>query len=351
MPQPDTRDHSSSPEPGIQLLHNLVFRLQCIRSNSVDSTFPPQRLDARISHPACYCPHAAKMAYAGLHGNVRFQLGWTRSYVQFLLLARSLSRTIQTDVSISPTAMTGLNIYLGATLADFSPQISSSSHTQTPNILVRLIPWILLLLGLHLSGYPEKSPEWTSWSQQLASIGHWIFPTGAEYWRFWPSIGAQLMTVAALLSPSLQKFLSHPALIWLGSLSFPLYLLHGPLIRSVLSWMLFGWRNPIYYYTKNFDGSVASTWERIPFPDNWVFCIALPAFFFVLLASAHFWTLLVEPRCAKITKLMEEVMYGESELSMEKTLRARSDSFLNGRSRSGSLLNGHSGNDSVMSSV
>jgi len=238
--------------------------------------------------------------------------------------------------------MTGLNIYLGALLADLSTQISSSSlTTQKRSTLVRFFPWILLLLGLHLSGYPEKSPEWTSWSQYLAQIGHWIFPTGSEYWRFWPTIGAQLMTVAVLLSPPLQKFLSHPALTWLGSLSFPLYLLHGPLIRSVLSWMLFAWRRPIYYYTKNFDGSVASTWERIPFPDNWVFCVALPAFFFVLLASAHFWTLLIEPWCAQFTKRMEEVMYGESELGVEKALRSRSNSLLNGRS----------GNSSVMSSV
>lgn len=238
--------------------------------------------------------------------------------------------------------MTGLNIYLGAVLADLSTQISSAPlPTQKRKLIGRFTPFLLLLLGLFVSGYPEKSPEWTPWSQNLARIGHWIFPSGAEYWRYWPSIGAQLMTFAVLLSPSLQRVLSHPSLIWLGSLSFPLYLLHGPLIRSVLSWMLFGWRRPIYYYTKNFDGSVASTWERIPFPENWVFCVALPAFFFILLASAHFWTLLVEPRCAKITKKMEEIMYGESEMSMEKALR----------SRSGSLLNGHSRNNSVMSSV
>lgn len=248
--------------------------------------------------------------------------------------------------------MTGLNIYLGALLAELSTQISSSPlPTQNRNFIIRFIPWVILILGLFVSGYPEKSPEWTSWSRHLTSIGHWIFPTAAEYWRFWPSIGAQLMTIAVLLSPPFQRFLSRPPLMWLGSLSFPLYLLHGPLIRSVLSWMLFSWRRPVYYYTKNFDGSVASTWERIPLPDNWVFCVALPAFFFVLLALAHFWTIFIEPWCAKITKKIEEVMYGESELPMEKVLRARSDSLLNGRSRSASLLNGHSRNNSVVSNV
>ena len=237
--------------------------------------------------------------------------------------------------------MTGMNVYLGAALADLSVQISNTPvQKQYRGVLFRLASWMLLLLGLHLCGYPEKSPEWTSWSRNLAIVGHWIFPNSSEYWRYWPSVGAQLVTAAVLLSPFLQNLLSHPALIWLGSLSFPLYLLHGPLIRSVLSWMLFGWKRPIYYYTKKPDGSVDQTWERIPFPDAWVFYIAVPAFFVVLLFAAHFWTLLVEPWCAKMTKRMEEIMYGEPS-ELDKGLRSRSNS----------LRMGHTRNDSVMSNV
>ena len=262
---------------------------------------------------------------------------------------QSLYRLIYAILS----AMTGMNIYLGAALADLPIQVScsASSSNRRRNFWFLLSPWVLLLLGLHLSGYPEKAPEWAGWSGQLAGIGHWIFPIGTEYWRFWPSIGAQLITVAVLMSPLLQKFLSHPALTWLGSLSFPIYLLHGPLIRSVLSWMLFGWRNPIYYYTKNFDGSVASTWQRIPFPDNWVFCIALPVFFLVLLALSHHWTMFVEPWCAALTKRMEEIMYGDNETTMGNALPERSSNMFNGHSRDGSLANGHARNSSMMSNV
>ena len=234
--------------------------------------------------------------------------------------------------------MTGMNIYLGALLTELSTDIASSSSNQKHNIS-RLLPCILLIIGLHLSGYPEKNPEWASWSENLARVGHWIFPPGAEYWRFWPTIGAQLVTVAVLLSPSFQTFLSLPSLIWLGSLSFPLYLIHGPLIRSLLSWMLFGWRRPIYYYTKKPDGSVDQTWERIPVPDNWVFALVLPIFFIILLSLAHLWNVVIDPWCAWATRRIEEVMYGNELYLGDKDGRTRSNSVLGGHSRHSSVVN------------
>ncbi|MCJ1460500.1 hypothetical protein MMC28_010882 [Mycoblastus sanguinarius] len=237
--------------------------------------------------------------------------------------------------------MTGMNIYFGALLAEFSTQLPSSSNT-TKRPLLRLLPIPILLLGLHLSGYPEVSAEWASWSGSLAHIGDLIYPRGSEYWRYWPTLGAQLVTIAIVLSPSLQQILSHPALLWLGGLSFPLYLLHGPLIRSVLSWMLFGLRSPIYYYTKNLDGSVANTWERIPVPPGWVFCVAMPAFFIILLTIAHFWTLFVEPWCAQVTKRIEEVMYGDQSQEIKEK---------GADGQTGNILGGHSRNNGVFCAV
>ena len=234
--------------------------------------------------------------------------------------------------------MTGMNIYLGALLAELSTDLASLVD-QKRDPISRLLPCVLLIIGLHLSGYPEKNPEWTSWSENLAGIGHWIFPRGSEYWRYWPTIGAQLVTIAVLLSPLFQKFLSQPPLIWLGSLSFPLYLIHGPLIRSLLSWMLFGWGRPIFYYTKKPDGSVDQTWERIPFPDNWVFALVLPIFFVILLSVAHLWNTVIDPWCAWATRRLEEIMYGNEILGGEKDARTRSNSVLGGHSRHGSVAN------------
>lgn len=220
--------------------------------------------------------------------------------------------------------MVGLNIYFGAALAELSNQLSSSPAPSRPNPLNHLLPWFLLLVGLYVSGYPELSPDWTAWSQNLANIGLHIFPSPNDHWRFWTSVGVQLVTVAVVLYPMFQKFLSHPALVWLGGLSFPLYLIHGPLIRTVLAWMLFGWQEPQYFYNNDENGNVTDKWVRIPFPSGWVFCIALPVYFVLLFWLSHLWSLWIDPWCASKVKNLEEIMYGD--VSSEKLERPRKES-------------------------
>lgn len=205
--------------------------------------------------------------------------------------------------------MLGMNIYFGALLAELSNRLSSSSMVPHRNAFIRTMTVLVLLLGLHVSGYPEVSPEWTSWSQNLAHIGHFIFP-GNDCWRYWTSIGAQLVTLAVVMSPRMQDMLSHPALVWLGSVSLPLYLIHGPLVRSLLAWMLFGWQEPVAHYSQDVNGTLTAAWQQRPVPDGWVFCIVLPLFLFILLWASHLWSTRVEPRCASITKRIEEVMCG-----------------------------------------
>ena len=232
-----------------------------------------------------------------------------------------------------------MNIYFGALLAEFSNRLPSHSITHQRNPFIRAMTGVSLLLGLHVSGYPEVSPEWTSWSQNLAQIGYFIFP-GKDYWRYWTSIGAQLITLAVVTSPWIQEMLSHPAFVWLGSVSLPLYLIHGPLVRSLLAWMVFGWQKPVSHSTKDVNGKRMDSWQRRSIPDGWVFCIVLPVFLMILLWASHLWTTWVEPWCASVIKRMEEVMCGtetiESEelpringFHVEKMERPRSSGILN----------------------
>ena len=232
-----------------------------------------------------------------------------------------------------------MNIYFGALLAELSHRLPSPSMTSQRNPFIRAMTGVALLLGLHVSGYPEVSPEWASWSQNLTQVGHFIFP-GKDYWRYWTSIGAQLIAFAVVISPRMQEVLSHPALVWLGSVSLPLYLIHGPLVRSLLAWMLFGWQKPVSYYSQDVNGDVTDTWQRRSSPNGWVFCIALPVFLLILLWASHLWTSWVDPWCASMTERIEEVMCGtkaeeKGELPMtngyhgEKGERTRSNGILN----------------------
>ena len=204
--------------------------------------------------------------------------------------------------------MLGMNVFFGALLAELSNRLPSSSVTPQRTPFMRALTIFALFLGLHLSGYPEASPEWASWSQNLAQIGHFAFP--GEIWRYWAGIGAQLIALAVVISPRMQDMLSCPALVWLGSVSLPLYLIHGPFIRSLLAWMLFGWQRPVLYDSQDEDGNLIDIWERRPFPAGWVFIIVMPVFWFILLWVSHLWTTWVDPWCASITKRMESVMCG-----------------------------------------
>ena len=209
----------------------------------------------------------------------------------------------------SETAMLGMNIYFGALLAELSNRLSSSSVITQRTPVIRLMTGVTLLLGLHVSGYPEVFPEWASWSQILAHIGQFIFP-GRDFWRYWTSVGAQLITLGVVISPRIQEMLACPALTWLGSVSLPLYLIHGPLVRSLLAWMLFGWQKPVFYHSEDADGNITNSWEQRTFPAGWVFCIVMPVFWLILLWASHLWTAWVDPWCVSVIGRMEDIMCG-----------------------------------------
>jgi peptidoglycan/LPS O-acetylase OafA/YrhL len=52
--------------------------------------------------------------------------------------------------------------------------------------------------------------------------------------------GAYILLFAIHFSPGLRRLFSHPIAVFYGSISFPLYLIHGFLMRSVLVWVVFG---------------------------------------------------------------------------------------------------------------
>ena len=211
-------------------------------------------------------------------------------------------------------AMIGMNIYSGAFLAELNMHLGTANSLPACRSLpMRAVAIFLVILGLHLCGYPESKNDWAKWSKDLGEIGLRIFPKGIEQFRYWPSVGVQIITMGVMLSPILQKGLTHPVLLWLGGASFPIYLIHGPIIRSALAWILFGLREPITRYDYNHDGTMAAQYEILPMPTPWMYTLALPLFFALLFVCAHAWNLWIEPWCAYWTKNMEDLMMGKGE--------------------------------------
>ena len=76
-----------------------------------------------------------------------------------------------------------------------------------------------------------------------------------EYWRYYNSVGAILMVLAAVRLRWLQEFLTTRPLRWLGRVSFSLYLTQFPLLWTVGDrvYRLFGTRTPVSVGDSMFD--------------------------------------------------------------------------------------------------
>ena len=199
--------------------------------------------------------------------------------------------------------MVGANVFTGILLAELN-------HSELPLRFAKLSPFFappLAICGLVLMSFPSQFQDWARWSDFLLRWHNKIAPVNAELMRFWPTIGAQLLTFSIVMSPHLRRALSQRWLLWLGKVSFPLYLLHGSFMRSILAWLLFS-RQKITEIEEEGKKSM-----RYPLPGIPTFLIAMPAFFVILFTATHFWATKIEPYFGIITKTAEDIMVGKSE--------------------------------------
>jgi hypothetical protein len=204
--------------------------------------------------------------------------------------------------------LVGMNVFVGMLIAE----LSILSLPPPNHRLLKPIPFVISALALYLMSYPDEYANWTPWSRSLQNFGTHIFPTNADFGRFWPGIGAQMLCLSIFFSPYLRSLLSHRRLLYLGSISFPLYLLHGPLMRSVLAWLTFG---PVWLHGKPSlapDGKEdGSQW--VPMPRPLAFLIILPLFWIFMFWVVHLWSRKVDPWLGKATKWFEEFAYGRTD--------------------------------------
>ncbi|KAL1998898.1 hypothetical protein VTN02DRAFT_5402 [Thermoascus thermophilus] len=196
--------------------------------------------------------------------------------------------------------LVGLNVFAGMILAELSVP-----HPPEPrSLLGRVLPYPLAVLGLYLCSFPDQYQQQAAWSRQLWQIGLVIFPQNASMGRFYAGLGAQILCASVLHSPSLRRALSHRALLWLGGVSFPLYLLHGPLMRSVMTYLLFG-RAALSFTPATLEDGSPDPDSLIPVPGFATLCLLLPVFFAFLLVVVRWWSVRVEPSFGAATDRLE----------------------------------------------
>lgn len=169
----------------------------------------------------------------------------------------------------------------------------------------------MVIAALVLMSFPSEFHTWAPWCKVLLEWFQKVAPQNAELSRFWPTIGAQLLILTCTLSPHLRRALSHKYLLWLGKISFPLYLLHGSFMRSLLSWLLFARSKLVEMEERSGEQTYINM--RYPLPSYLTFCIAAPIFFVALFTAAHYWADNVEPHFGVITKRAEDLMFGKKD--------------------------------------
>ena len=95
----------------------------------------------------------------------------------------------------------------------------------------KIISLFILFGGLLFGAYPTGADITGTIYQHLES-GRFIH--GWDYFHF---IGASLLLIGVLLSPSLQKILTFKLFSFLGKISFSLYLIHPVIIGSFSCWL------------------------------------------------------------------------------------------------------------------
>lgn len=204
--------------------------------------------------------------------------------------------------------LVGFTVIGGMLLAEFSVSSYPAKLASFPIISTALSP-LLALFGLVLMSYPSRNPEAATWSAVLMNFFSAVFPMSAssDTPRLVGSVGALVLCLAVLLSPYMRRALSARPLRWLGKLSFPIYLLHGTAMRTVLAWVVFAGQP---YQVSPLDNSTEErdAIYRFAQPGMVRTTIGIVVFSTVTLLASHLWANNFEPAFGKITAWAESKM-------------------------------------------
>lgn len=192
-----------------------------------------------------------------------------------------------------------MQFFWGVLLSDLQSNDASTAFLTNHRRLSRLLSGTLLLLGLTLASYPESHPDWTPWSHLQQRLLTRILPSNPDIPRFATGIGLSLITLGLHLAPRLRDALSAPPLLWLGRHSFAVYLLHGPLMRTVLVWMVYGVDVP---GSVRDDRGEMVPGPRLKFPGSAALAWSLLVWIPLNYGAAVLWTGYVDPWCARVTE-------------------------------------------------
>lgn len=102
-----------------------------------------------------------------------------------------------------------------------------------------------------------------------------------------------------------------PLFNFLGRVSFPVYLLHDTVIRTLLVWMVYG-PSASRLPAKDAEGKPVPL-QRV---SSLAFFFIIPVFYAATYFIAYLWNWYVDPKCAKVVEWLKNLMF-ENEVDVQ----------------------------------
>ncbi|RVX69259.1 hypothetical protein B0A52_07235 [Exophiala mesophila] len=263
--------------------------------------FGPQNTYDQPQWAMVYLLQGSVMIISALSLTINMTPAW-RCVVLFLLAIWSMNWS---HIIGDPWA--GICCFFGIILSEVSLTTIPSSLTQVSPVLTP----VLGLIALVFMSFPGSYAESAAWSRGLKVFV--IEKLGLEVDdavdRFYGSIGGILLIFAVLISPHARWALSRKPLLWLGKVSFAIYLLHGLFMRTVFAWILHVGQSLVLTYQQTPEGAYYQD-PRYPVPNSLRCALATIVLIICTGAASHVWNLKLEPIFAKTTTQLEQCVKG-----------------------------------------
>lgn len=227
----------------------------------------------------------------------------------------------------------GMQFFFGAFMADLQNPISAEDAAPTmaflsPNkahtkYLRMLASVFFLVFGFFVASLPDDHYDWQPWSQSLFETMRAILPRSPDFPRFSSGLGLILIVMGLHFSNGARNVLASKPFIWLGRMSFAVYLLHNQILRSVLCWMVYGFHLPDQPEAVE-DPETGEWYEpepgRLEFPGATRLFMFLPIYWFLVYGAAWLWTTYVDAWAARCTEKLVGIVKEEEKLEKSEPL-------------------------------
>jgi len=134
--------------------------------------------------------------------------------------------------------------------------------------------------------------------------------------RFYGSLGGILLVFSVLISPHARWVCSRRPLLWLGKISFAIYLLHGLMMRTVFASVLHLGQSLEVFHEQGEDGTDYH-FQRYPIPGFWQCTLATVVLAVCVGVTSQTWNVKMEPLFAQMATSLERLVTGKSYMVVE----------------------------------